>query len=176
MSLKGPRVMMRRIGCKYRVAPRHSRNSMAPSARPHLTAAIMLLDIKEYNAVDILESTWTPCTSNSPQQLWIEFSLHNNVHRNSQEQQGGAPQCTYSSISYRSSIPQTAFESDTDTGVCVRCHRCDIRGGELTAIERVFSDAKRLITPDRNRLLDSTIEYLELLRYWWTRNIVTQNR
>jgi hypothetical protein len=30
-------------------------------------------------------------------------------------------------------------------------------------IERVFSDAKRLITPDRNRLLDSTIECLELL-------------
>jgi hypothetical protein len=43
-------------------------------------------------------------------------------------------------------------------------------------IERVFSDTKWPISFDRNRLQDSTIEYLELLRYWWSRNIVTQNR
>lgn len=43
-------------------------------------------------------------------------------------------------------------------------------------VERVFSSAKRLITPDRNRLNDETIEYLELLRYWWRNNIITQRR
>jgi hAT family C-terminal dimerisation region len=41
-------------------------------------------------------------------------------------------------------------------------------------IERVFSDAKRMLTPDRNRLNDETLEYLELLRYWWRKNIITQ--
>jgi hypothetical protein len=33
-------------------------------------------------------------------------------------------------------------------------------------VEREFSDAKRMLTPDRNRLNDQTIEYLERLRYW----------
>jgi hypothetical protein len=32
-------------------------------------------------------------------------------------------------------------------------------------VERVFSSAKRLVTPDRNRLTDETIEMLELLKY-----------
>ena len=34
-------------------------------------------------------------------------------------------------------------------------------------VERLFSSAKRLITPDRNRLNDETIEMLQLLKYWW---------
>jgi hypothetical protein len=43
-------------------------------------------------------------------------------------------------------------------------------------IERVFSSAKRLVTPERNRLNDDTIEITELLRYWWGRGIVQQVR
>jgi hypothetical protein len=31
-----------------------------------------------------------------------------------------------------------------------------------------------MLTPDRNRLNDETLEYLELLRYWWRKNIITQ--
>jgi hypothetical protein len=41
-------------------------------------------------------------------------------------------------------------------------------------VERVFSSAKRLIGPDRMRLNDDTIEYLELLKYWWSKGIITQ--
>jgi hAT family C-terminal dimerisation region len=41
-------------------------------------------------------------------------------------------------------------------------------------VERVFSSAKRLIGPDQMRLNDDTIEYLELLKYWWSKGIVTQ--
>ena len=41
-------------------------------------------------------------------------------------------------------------------------------------LERVFSQAKRTITSDRNALDDHTIEILELMRYWWKRNIITQ--
>jgi hypothetical protein len=36
-----------------------------------------------------------------------------------------------------------------------------------TEVERVFSSAKRLVTADRNRLQDNTIEVLQLLKYWW---------
>jgi hypothetical protein len=32
-------------------------------------------------------------------------------------------------------------------------------------VKRVFSLAKRLVTPDRNRLTDETIEMLELIKY-----------
>jgi len=32
-------------------------------------------------------------------------------------------------------------------------------------VERIFSSAKRLVTPDRNRLNDETMEVLELLKY-----------
>jgi hypothetical protein len=42
-------------------------------------------------------------------------------------------------------------------------------------IERVFNSTKQLVTPDKNRLSNSTIKYLELLRYWRTRSIITQN-
>ena len=43
-------------------------------------------------------------------------------------------------------------------------------------LERVFSQAKRTITSDRNALDDHTIEILELMRYWWKKNIITQPR
>jgi hypothetical protein len=43
-------------------------------------------------------------------------------------------------------------------------------------VERVFSSAKLLITPQRNSLLDERIEYLELLRYWWRNNLISQRR
>lgn len=43
-------------------------------------------------------------------------------------------------------------------------------------VERVFSSAKRTISADRHRLNDDTIEYLELLKYWWSRGLATQIR
>jgi hAT family C-terminal dimerisation region len=47
-------------------------------------------------------------------------------------------------------------------------------------VERVFSSAKRLLPPDRNRLSDDTIELLQLLKHWWKHGIVSpsiaQNR
>jgi hypothetical protein len=45
-----------------------------------------------------------------------------------------------------------------------------------TELERVFSQAKLTITPTRNRLSDETIESVELLRHWWTGNVVSQQR
>jgi hypothetical protein len=38
-------------------------------------------------------------------------------------------------------------------------------------VERVVSSAKRLVTPDRNRLSDETIEILQLLKYWWNNEL-----
>jgi hAT family C-terminal dimerisation region len=43
-------------------------------------------------------------------------------------------------------------------------------------VERVFSSAKLLITPQRNSLSQERIEYLELLRYWWRNNLISQRR
>jgi hypothetical protein len=43
-------------------------------------------------------------------------------------------------------------------------------------IERIFSAGRRLITADRSRMTEETIEMLLLLRYWWSRNIITQRR
>jgi hypothetical protein len=43
-------------------------------------------------------------------------------------------------------------------------------------VERIFSSAKRTISPDRHRLSDETIEQLELLRNWWLRGLATQIR
>lgn len=47
-------------------------------------------------------------------------------------------------------------------------------------IERVFSSARRLLPPDRNRLSDETIELLQLLKHWWKHKItapsIAQNR
>ena len=46
----------------------------------------------------------------------------------------------------------------------------------LTELERVFSQAKLTITPTGNKLSAETIEMLELLRYWWVNNIISQQR
>ena len=43
-------------------------------------------------------------------------------------------------------------------------------------LERVFSSAKLTTTPLRNALSDKTMEVLELLKYWYTRNIISQPR
>ncbi len=43
-------------------------------------------------------------------------------------------------------------------------------------LERVFSSAKLTATPLRNGLSDKTMEVLELLRYWYTRNVISQPR
>jgi hypothetical protein len=43
-------------------------------------------------------------------------------------------------------------------------------------VERVFSSAKRLVTADRNRLSDESIEVLELLKYWWDHEVIPQGR
>jgi hypothetical protein len=41
-------------------------------------------------------------------------------------------------------------------------------------VERVFCSARRLVTADRNRLQDTTIEMLALLKYWWSNGILEQ--
>ena len=43
-------------------------------------------------------------------------------------------------------------------------------------LERVFSQAKLDITSHRNSLSSETIEMLELLRYWWVNNIISQQK
>jgi hypothetical protein len=43
-------------------------------------------------------------------------------------------------------------------------------------IERIFSSAKKLLTPERNQMSDETIEVNELLRYWWSRDLIQQVR
>ena len=42
--------------------------------------------------------------------------------------------------------------------------------------ERIFSSAKRLVTSDRNRVNDETMETLQLLKYWWNNSLIEQNR
>ena len=42
----------------------------------------------------------------------------------------------------------------------------------LAECERVFSSAKRMIPPDRNRLSNETIKMLQLLKNWWGHHIV----
>jgi hAT family C-terminal dimerisation region len=46
---------------------------------------------------------------------------------------------------------------------------CPVMSAEC---ERVFSGAKLLISPNRNRLADDTIEAAECLRIWWMRGII----
>jgi hAT family C-terminal dimerisation region len=41
-------------------------------------------------------------------------------------------------------------------------------------VERKFSSGRRLITFDRNRLSEETIEKRELLKDWWSNNMVAQ--
>jgi hypothetical protein len=43
-------------------------------------------------------------------------------------------------------------------------------------IERVFSSAKKLLTPERNQIDDNTIEVNELLRNWWKKGFIQQVR
>lgn len=43
-------------------------------------------------------------------------------------------------------------------------------------LERVFSQTKLTITPQRNRLAPETIETLELLRHWWVNNVIAQEK
>ena len=43
-------------------------------------------------------------------------------------------------------------------------------------VERVFSSAKKLLTPGRNALTATSIEICELLRNWWRGDIVLQKR
>ena len=43
-------------------------------------------------------------------------------------------------------------------------------------LERVFSQAKLTITPQRNRLSDTMIEVLELMHHWYTNNTITPPR
>ena len=43
-------------------------------------------------------------------------------------------------------------------------------------LERVFSSAKQTATPLRNALSDQTMEVLELLKYWYKNNVITQPR
>lgn len=45
-----------------------------------------------------------------------------------------------------------------------------------TELERVFSQAKLTISPIRSSLSSETIETLELMRYWWSNNIISQRR
>ena len=40
--------------------------------------------------------------------------------------------------------------------------------------ERVFSSAKKLITPERNQLGEDIIETCECLKAWWRNNLIEQ--
>jgi hypothetical protein len=40
--------------------------------------------------------------------------------------------------------------------------------------ERVFSSAKKLITPERNRLAEEIIEASEWLKNWWDCGLIQQ--
>ena len=40
--------------------------------------------------------------------------------------------------------------------------------------ERIFSSAKKLVTPERNRLSDDIIEAIECLKAWWDSGIISQ--
>ena len=41
-------------------------------------------------------------------------------------------------------------------------------------VERIFSSAKRLLTPERNALTADNLEIYEVLRNWWLHDIVLQ--
>jgi hypothetical protein len=44
----------------------------------------------------------------------------------------------------------------------------------LAECERVFSSIKKLITSERNRLSEESIEASECLKNWWDRGLITQ--
>jgi hypothetical protein len=39
-------------------------------------------------------------------------------------------------------------------------------------VERVFSSAKRLLTSDRNRMNEDSIEETQLLKHWWLNELI----
>ena len=39
-------------------------------------------------------------------------------------------------------------------------------------VERVFSSAKRLLTPDRNRMNEDSIKETQLLKHWWSNELI----
>jgi hAT family C-terminal dimerisation region len=39
-------------------------------------------------------------------------------------------------------------------------------------VERVFSSVKRLLTPDRNRMNKDSIEETQLLKHWWSNELI----
>ena len=43
-----------------------------------------------------------------------------------------------------------------------------------TECERVFSSAKKLITPERNRLGENITEACECLKAWWRNSLIQQ--
>lgn len=73
-------------------------------------------------------------------------------------------------------IPWVLSQSNMDSGLKQQILDLLSIPAMSTELERVFSQAKLTLTPQRNRLTDQTIELLELLRYWWVNNIITQQR
>jgi hAT family C-terminal dimerisation region len=43
-----------------------------------------------------------------------------------------------------------------------------------TEYERVFSSAKKLVTPERNQLVEDIIEACECLKAWWRDSLIGQ--
>jgi len=43
-----------------------------------------------------------------------------------------------------------------------------------TECERVFSSAKKLITPERNQLAEDIIETCECIKPWWRNSLIEQ--
>ena len=43
----------------------------------------------------------------------------------------------------------------------------------LTECERVFSSAKKIITPERNALSERVIEACECLKAWWRNKVIS---
>jgi hypothetical protein len=39
-------------------------------------------------------------------------------------------------------------------------------------VERVFSSVKRLLTSDRNRMNEDSIEETQLLKHWWSNELI----
>src|SRR4030095_5704117 len=45
-----------------------------------------------------------------------------------------------------------------------------------TECERVFSSAKKLLTPERNQLTEDIIEACECLKAWWKKGLIQQQK
>jgi hypothetical protein len=55
-----------------------------------------------------------------------------------------------------------------------RDHRPRCRQSMSTECERVFSSAKKLLTPERNALSEDIIEACEYLKAWWKKGLIQQ--